>query len=130
MITDEQQIRDLVSAWQEASKAGDTETVLRLMTDDVMFLTPGNKPMSKEAFKAASEKMSRSSVKFDGTSEILEINICGDWAYVITSLRVTITPASATKPAVRSGHTLSIMRKQNGTWLLARDANMLAPTPE
>jgi hypothetical protein len=27
----------------------------------------------------------------------------------------------------RSGHTLSILRKQEGKWLLARDANMLAP---
>ena len=27
----------------------------------------------------------------------------------------------------RAGHTLSILKKENGTWLLARDANMLAP---
>jgi ketosteroid isomerase-like protein len=30
------------------------------------------------------------------------------------------------KTNTRSGHTLSILKKQNGKWLLARDANMLA----
>jgi hypothetical protein len=27
----------------------------------------------------------------------------------------------------RAGHTLSILMKQDGRWVLARDANMLAP---
>ena len=27
----------------------------------------------------------------------------------------------------RAGHTLSILKKQNGKWVLARDANMLSP---
>jgi len=27
----------------------------------------------------------------------------------------------------RAGHTLSILRKENGRWLLARDANLLSP---
>jgi hypothetical protein len=32
------------------------------------------------------------------------------------------------KPATkRAGHTLSVFRKQNGKWRLARDANLLAP---
>jgi hypothetical protein len=29
----------------------------------------------------------------------------------------------------RAGHTLSVLNKQNGKWMLARDANMLAPVP-
>jgi hypothetical protein len=27
----------------------------------------------------------------------------------------------------RAGHTLSILKKHNGKWVLARDANMLSP---
>jgi len=34
---DEQQIRELVSTWMAATKAGNVDTVLRLMTDDVVF---------------------------------------------------------------------------------------------
>jgi ketosteroid isomerase-like protein len=30
------------------------------------------------------------------------------------------------KKAKRSGHTLTILRKENGRWVLARDANLLA----
>jgi len=29
----------------------------------------------------------------------------------------------------RAGHTLSVLKKQNGKWVLARDANLLAPVP-
>jgi hypothetical protein len=30
----------------------------------------------------------------------------------------------------RAGHTLSILKKQGGKWLLARDANMLIPVSD
>jgi hypothetical protein len=42
---DEQAIRQLVTSWLEASKAGDTEKVLSLMADDVVFLVTGQPPM-------------------------------------------------------------------------------------
>ena len=41
MENDEQEIRQLDSTWMAASKAGDVETVLSLMSDDVVFLVPG-----------------------------------------------------------------------------------------
>jgi uncharacterized protein (TIGR02246 family) len=44
MSEDERAIRDLVAAWMAASRAGDTAAVLALMTDDVVFLTPGRSP--------------------------------------------------------------------------------------
>lgn len=37
MNQDEQQIRELVQRWIAASKAGDAQTVLSLMADDVVF---------------------------------------------------------------------------------------------
>ena len=49
--TDEQAIREVVEQWMAASKAGDTETVLGLMTDDVLFMTPGQEPFGKDAFR-------------------------------------------------------------------------------
>lgn len=44
MSTDEQEIRELVSSWMEATKAGDVEGVLNLMTDDVIFLLATRSP--------------------------------------------------------------------------------------
>jgi len=40
MTNDERAIRELVQTWMTASKAGDIQTVLSLMTDDVVFMTP------------------------------------------------------------------------------------------
>jgi len=42
---DEQAIRELVATWLRASGAGDTETVLGLMAEDVVFLVPGHPPL-------------------------------------------------------------------------------------
>jgi uncharacterized protein (TIGR02246 family) len=127
--TDEQQIRQLVSTWIDATKRGDTATILSLMTDDVIFLIPGHSPMiGKSAFAAASQAQSQNGPpKFEGNSEIQEIQILGDWAYIWTKLSVSITPPGVPAPIHRAGHTLSILKKQNGHWLLHRDANLLAP---
>ena len=129
MKSDEQEIRDLVKTWMKATKAGDTDTVLGLMADDVKFLVAGHPPFGKEAFKASANDPNAALVEFDGQSEILEINILGDWAYTLTSLTVTTRQTGSTD-RVRAGHTLSILKKQNGKWLLYRDANLLVPVGE
>ena len=41
MGNDEQEIRQLVATWMAATKAGDIDTVLSLMSDDVVFLVTG-----------------------------------------------------------------------------------------
>jgi uncharacterized protein (TIGR02246 family) len=84
MTDDERAIRNLVETWIAASKAGDLETVLGLMADDVIFMAPGQKPFGKEAFAAASGKLKN--VGFEGRSEIQEIRALGDWpTFGITS---------------------------------------------
>src|SRR5262245_1887672 len=128
MQSDEQEIRQLVATWMAATKAGDTETVLSLMADDVVFLIAGREPMiGKSTFAAAARaQASQDGIKFDGASDIQEINVVGDWAYMWTKLKVVATPPGSAS-SMRAGHTLSILKKQNGKWVLARDANMLSP---
>ena len=124
MSDDERAIRDLVATWMAASKAGDQDTVLGLMTDDVVFMVPGREPFGKEAFAAASQGMQ--GMRIEGTSDIVELQVLGDWAYLRNRLNVTITPPGGS-PTTRSGYTLTILRKEaDGRWLLARDANLLA----
>ena len=129
MQNDEQEIRQLVATWMSATKGGDVKAVFELMTDDVVFLVAGQPPMiGKSAFSAAAEaQASHGPVQFDGTSEIQEIKVFGEWAFMRTKLTVTITSPAAAEPMTRAGHTLSILKKQNGKWLLARDANLLSP---
>ena len=127
-LSDEAEIRALVQTWQSATQAGDTEAVLRLMTDDVVFLVPGRPPMHKAEFAALSRVPPGSPrPKFEGASEIQEVQVSGDMAYLWTRLSVTVTPPGASQPMERAGHTLTILRRVGGKWLLARDANLLSP---
>lgn len=128
MTPDEQAIRDLVAKWMEASKAGDVDTVLGLMTDDVVFLQPGRPPMFGKAAYAEQAKPQRAPqaerMQIAGESEIQEVQVVGDLGYLWSKLKVTITPPGGA-PVQRAGHTLTVFRRENGRWLLARDANLL-----
>jgi uncharacterized protein (TIGR02246 family) len=123
MTEDERAIRELVDTWMAASKAGDVATVLDLMTDDVVFMTPGQEPFGKEEFRAASEAMAR--MKMDGRAEILELRVLGDWAYIRNRIEIDVTPPDG-ETLHRSGYTLTILRKDDdGLWRLFRDANLV-----
>jgi uncharacterized protein (TIGR02246 family) len=124
MQDDEQAIRNLIATWLSASKAGDTEKVLGLMADDVVFLVCGQPPMRGKAAFAASQAALKD-MELEASSEIQEVRVLGDWAYVWTNLTVVITPKSGA-PIKRAGNTLSVLEKQNGSWVMLRDANMLA----
>jgi uncharacterized protein (TIGR02246 family) len=120
---DERAIRQLVETWLAASKTGDMQTLSKLMADDIIFMTPGQKPFGKEAFMAASAGLQK--FRFEGASDIQEIQIFGDWAYIRNHLRITMTPVEGETTRL-SGYTLSILRKQDdGAWVLARDANLV-----
>jgi uncharacterized protein (TIGR02246 family) len=125
MTEDEREIRALVEAWLAATKAGDMPAVLALMTDDVVFMTPGRPPFGKEEFAAGGEQMA--GMKLEGRCEILELDVFGDRAYARNQLHITLTkPGEA--PRRLSGYTLGIYRKEtDGRWRLARDANLVMP---
>jgi uncharacterized protein (TIGR02246 family) len=125
MPDDERAIHELVEKWMAASKAGDTATVLSLMADDVIFMVPGKEPFGKEAFAATASEMKN--VVIEGTSEIQELKVLGEWAWMRNRLEVKMTPPNG-KPVSRSGYTLTILRKSpDGRWVIARDANLVAP---
>jgi len=52
--------------------------------------------------------------------------VLGEWAYLWTELTVVMTRKTGGAPIKRAGNTLSILRKENGAWVIFRDANMLA----
>ncbi|HEX7880975.1 MAG TPA: SgcJ/EcaC family oxidoreductase [Candidatus Eisenbacteria bacterium] len=126
MTGDEEASRELVSTWMKATKDGDMKTVLDLMTDDVVFMTPGNPPMvGRIAFETAARGGIRAGT-IDGQSEVDEVCVVGDFAYLRSTLTVTMRPHSGGTPVRRVGNTLSVLRREGGKWRIARDANMLA----
>lgn len=129
--SDEQQIRAVIDTWIQASREQDLATVLNLMTEDVVFLTPGNAPMRREDFAAASNSMT-GKIKIDGSPDIQEITIAGDLAICWNRLEIVATPLEGNgAPVKRKGNTLSVFRRgQDGKWRIWRDANLLgAPSP-
>lgn len=124
---DEQQIRQAIDLWLQASREGDLATVMNLMTEDVVFLTPGNPPMSRADFEARSKAMT-GKVSIEGKPEVKEITVVGDIALCWNYLEIAITPLDgSSSPVKRTGNILSAFRKgADGQWRIWRDANMLA----
>lgn len=128
MDQDEQAIRNLIETWLRATREGDVDTVLDLMTPDVVFLVPGHDPMvGRDAF-AASLRSVLGSHAIETASDIDEIVVAGDLAYCRTRMKVTVISKHEGLPMLRTGHTLSILRRcDDGKWRLARDANLVVP---
>jgi uncharacterized protein (TIGR02246 family) len=127
MNSDEKAIRDLVSRWHTATAAGDIETVLSLMTEDVIFLSTENLPMQgRDSFGTALRGLLKQR-RIESSGEVKEIGISGTLAYCWVNLTIRVTPLSGGDSVVRSGSAISILRKQaDGSWVVTRDANMLA----
>ena len=124
---DKQAIREMVDRWLEASKQGDTKTLLRLLADDVVFITPEREPFGKEAFAGGGDEMKN--MKMEAVIDIKEIEVAGDWAWMRSFLKVSFTPAGGNSTK-HSGHILTILQKQpDDQWVIKRDANFVKPEP-
>ena len=122
---DRRAIRALIDAWIEASKARDLPALLAMMTDDVVFMTPGRAPFGKAEFAADNERVT--DVAVDARAEVLEIEIFGDRAYARSRIGAIVTPRGEPERSM-AGYALSILRKgSDGRWRIARDANLVMP---
>jgi uncharacterized protein (TIGR02246 family) len=123
MSADEQAIRKLIDDWMEATAQGDLAKVLSMMSDDVVFMTPGREPFGKKEFAAQSAGMK--DMKVEGVAKPVEIKVLGDWAYLRNHITVTVT-AKGGHPMKRAGYTLTLLnRKPDGAWVITRDANLI-----
>ena len=122
---DTRQIRQLVDSWIAASKAHNLPALMGMMTDDVVFMTPGRAPFGKAEFAADVERTK--GIAIDARAEVQEIEVFGPRAYVRNHVRVQLTsPGQA--PKRMSGYAMSILRKgTDGRWRIARDANLVVP---
>jgi uncharacterized protein (TIGR02246 family) len=124
---DQQQIRNAINRWLTASREGDLATLTDLMTDDIVFLTPGNPPMHRLEFEARYRAMA-GKVNIQGKPDVREITVNGDIAVCWNYLEITITPEGAA-PVRHAGNVLSVFQRgADGQWRLWRDANLLAPS--
>jgi uncharacterized protein (TIGR02246 family) len=122
---DERQIRKLIESWIAASSARDLPALMDMMTDDVVFMTPGRAPFGKAEFAADVGRMK--SVTIDARAQVQEIEVFGSRAYIRNHIQVELTsPGQA--PKRMSGYAMSVLRKEiDGRWRIARDANLVMP---
>lgn len=126
MTGDQAAIRAVVAQWCDATREGDVDRVLALMTEDAVFLVPGHAPMQgRRAFEQGFRGMLATHT-MDAKAEVLEVEVSGDLAWCRTQLEVTIEPRGGGSLTRKSGHVLSVFRRNGaGRWQLARDANLM-----
>jgi uncharacterized protein (TIGR02246 family) len=127
MGPDEREIREIHSTWIDAVNAGDLDRLLTLMTDDVVFLNPGQAPFGRDEF-SANFSGGHQRVRIDCSSELEEVVVAGDVAYTRSRDALSVTPRAGGETTQLAGHRITVYRKQpDGRWLLARDAHTLSP---
>lgn len=127
MDADEHAIRQVHGTWIDAVNAGDLARLLDLMTDDVVFLNPGQAAFGREGFHAAFS-IGHQQFRLRCVSELQEVVVAGNLAHTLSKDSLSLTPRAGGATSQLAGHRLTIYRRQpDGRWLLARDAHTLAP---
>src|SRR3989440_11032699 len=73
-VTDEKQIRRIMDDWRRLTAEGNADGLLSLLADDVIFLTPGNAPMTKADFAAGFRQVS-TKARIESTQEVKDIRV-------------------------------------------------------
>lgn len=127
MAHDEQAIRQVHSTWIDAVNAGDLVRLLTLMTDDAVFLNPGQVPVDRAEF-SSNFSVSHQRARIRCTSELEEVVVAGDVAYTRSRDELSVTSPPGEAETRLAGYRITVYRKQaDGRWLLARDAHTLSP---
>ena len=127
MRTDEREIHDVHSRWIDAVNAGDLARLLTLMTDDVVFLNPGQAPFGRDGFCLAFSAAHQQAV-VRCISELEEVAVVGEVAYTRSQDALSVTRRGGGEATQLAGYRITIYRRQpDGRWLLARDAHTLSP---
>lgn len=81
MQADERAVHDAHTTWIAAVNAGDLDRLLALMTDDVVFVNPGQAPSGRAQFPVGFTAAHRQSL-IVCTSELQDVVVTGDVAYI------------------------------------------------
>lgn len=127
---DQRTIQGVYDRWFQAMEVGDVEKALRLVTDDVVWKSPGDAAaVGKDALQTRLEAF-HAHVRETVSFQIEEIEVAGDWAYVRVTERATVSPISGGPTATLTGMHLSILHRDDERgWRIARDVSSLDGEP-
>jgi uncharacterized protein (TIGR02246 family) len=127
MEAEENAIRAVHEKWIKAANAADLSSLLAIMTEDVVFLHPGEAPIGREGF-SAKFTAAHQELRIACGSELKELVVAGDFAFTRSADRLSVTPRAGGNATLLAGQRMTIYRKlADGRWRLARDAHTLSP---
>jgi uncharacterized protein (TIGR02246 family) len=121
---DEEEIRALYAAWIDASRNQDVETLLQFVTEDAVFLAPGQPPIRGKA--GVKDVFGRAFGRYaaEQSFAIEELQILGDWAFCWGVDSTVMRPLGGGEEVRARGMGLSLLRKgADGAWRFARGIN-------
>lgn len=127
METDERAIRELHTTWINAVNEGDLAGLLSSMTDDAVFVGPGETPSGRDAFPSRFMG-AQQQAQIKCTSELQDVVVAGEVAYTLSRDTLSVMPRAGGEEVRFAGYRSSVYRKQpDSRWLLARDTHTLSP---
>ena len=126
MNSNEQDVLAVYEQWFRAMQAGDVQSALALVTEDVVFKGPGSPAaVGKRALGARLEAFHRDFSEVV-SFEVQEVEVVSDWAYASVAEQATVHSKVGKNPVMVSGLHLSILRRDGqGGWRIARDVSSL-----
>jgi uncharacterized protein (TIGR02246 family) len=127
MHPDEKAVRAAHARWIDAVNAGDLAYLLEAMSDDVVFVGPGQAPFGREGFIAGFSGGHRD-YRLVCRSELEAVSVEGALAHAVCRDTLELSPREGGEGMALAGHRLTLYRKaSDGRWRLLRDAHTLAP---
>ncbi len=121
---DEAAIRQMFREWKEAVRTKDIPRLLSFITEDAVFMPPGQPLIRGKAQVEALYQLSFSKFIMEQEFQIEEIQIAGDWAFLWGIDSAKLTPTDGGPEIEAKGMGISILRRQSdGSWKLARGIN-------
>lgn len=118
--TDQQQIEAVLHQYEQSLNAADTATIVTLYTQDGVFM-PQHSPAQvgieavDAAYKAVFQMLNLSIV-----FTIHEIEVVGDYAFARTSSKGTQVLLAEDMRSNEYNNELFVLRRENGSWKIAR----------
>ena len=108
-------------SWLDAVKAGDTEEIAAMVTDDVVMVHGNGRCVrGKDALKADFQKGFEAYSIEQNVSEI-EVIIRGPWAFEISAVETKLTPRSGGESQhIQSTTVVGLNQQPDGSWKVRR----------
>lgn len=118
--SDKQAIEKLINEYGEAIKSSSVEKVLAVFTKDGVLMAPGAPTATGQEQLKGTYEYVFSALKLDLKFTISEVTIDKDYAIVRSESAGTTTVLSNNQSGPDAYRELFVVKKENGTWKIAR----------